>query len=80
MNHATATTKIMELIAQTNSPASLSTEDMILEIKRRLDPGVAVRITDKAVTVSHSKYRNNLRTGAEIKAALELNEWVKCDA
>ena len=78
MNHNAATAQILELIKQTNSPASLSTEAMILEISNRLESGVAVRITAKGATVSHSRYVNNLRDEASIKAALAASEWVKC--
>lgn len=80
MNHKVATAQILELLAKTNTPASLSTEDLIIEIKSRLEPGIAVRITDNRVTVSHSRYCNNLKTASDIRAALATNQWIKCEA
>jgi len=80
MNHKTATAQILELIARTNSPASLSTGDMAVEIARRLEPGVSVRITSKGVRVTHSRYVDNLNDPSSIDDALSTNEWIKCEA
>lgn len=69
-------TQLKELLDELTSAATFTTGELALEIARRLEPGVTMRVTRKGVRVTHSKYYDSLSTPEAIDDALWANPWV----
>lgn len=65
--------QIKELVDKAST--AMSTGDLCMMISDRLDPGVQIRITQRGVRVTHSRYIDKMSTASEIDKALSQNRF-----
>lgn len=70
--------QIKELVDKAST--TMSTGDLCMMIADQLEPGVQIRITQRGVRVTHSRYIDKLGSASEIDEALSQNRLALSDS